>query len=321
MLSCSSNPSNKDMFEVIESDTADDSEIYEQSSEKNTTGVFQQKTTSFIAKNAQIKNNLSERWLELKDISSDKAWNSVQSFLTSLGFLIKESRRDIGFIKTEFMSRREFVPPKAQGFLTKALNSWRPELAEGAFDRIVVRVEFDELHNLTRIYFYHYIIVEPNKEDEASSLSVKTNFSWQIKPFNPMFEAQVLYQAMIFFGAEENSAKQQLNISPLFVKKINGTKMLVSINFKASKEKSWDYFSAMVYRAGWLMSQVKKSHFTTLVILPDNLAEVDNQLVKFKLKTTKINGVQYTNLAVDSASDTPLSANERKYLFKSLGLL
>ena len=136
-----------------------------------------------------------------------------------------------------------------------------------------------------------------------------------------MFEAQVLYQAMIFFGAEENSAKQQLNISPLFVKKINGTKMLVSINFKASKEKSWDYFSAMVYRAGWLMSQVKKSHFTTLVILPDNLAEVDNQLVKFKLKTTKINGVQYTNLAVDSASDTPLSANERKYLFKSLGLL
>lgn len=272
---------------------------------------------NFHSKNAQIKQNLTEKWLELKNISNKDAWLGVQSFFVSLGFSIKEKRLDTGYIKTNFLARTELVPLSTQGPLTRLLNSWRPELAEGANDRLVARIETDDDLGITRVYFYHYMISTSSSSDDYS-----IGGDWIIRPFNPMFEAEALFQAAIFFGSTEEIALQQIKPSSTFIEVVEDEKEFSGVKFKASKEKSWDYFMAMVYRAGWITENIKKSHFTTDVRLSDDSKKIRQKSVNFSFELTIIEGIAYSTLSVSSGdSDLPLTEAERKYLFKKLGLL
>ncbi len=271
---------------------------------------------SSSTKKANVKSNLSGKWLEVEGYSNKKVWLGVQSFLVTMGFSIKEERRNIGFIKTDFIAHKEIVPLDIQEPLTRALNSWRPELAEGGYDRLVARVEFDKEKKLSRVYFYHYMI-----EENAGADDELPTGDWKNKPFNPMFEAEVLYQAAIFFGSNKKTALQQVAMSALLIEDENGDRELSKIRFKAGKEKSWDYFMAMIYRAGWFIEEAKKTHFTAKVSLPKKTKLLSHKQVIFKIKSKKQNGQTYSYLSVDSVNDTPLSVSERKYLFQYLGLL
>lgn len=280
--------------------------------------LAQKSVPNFQSNNAQIKQNLTEKWLELKNISNKDAWLGVQSFFTSLGFSIKEKRLDIGYIKTDFLARTELVPLSTQGPLTRLLNSWRPELAEGANDRLVARIETDEASGITRVYFYHYMISTALESEGFSQ-----GGDWVIKPFNPMYEAEALFQAAIFFGSTDKIALQQIETNTMFIEGVEESeKEFAGINFKASQEKSWDYFMAMVYRAGWTTEDVKKSHFTVNVNLPNDEKNVRQKTVSFAFNVKKIDGKSFSSLSVSSNdSEQPLSEAERKYLFKKLGLL
>lgn len=276
---------------------------------------------NFKADNLQLKNNLSARWLEIEGSNSEEVWQGVQALLVSMGFDIKEQRRDIGFIKTDFLERTEFAPLHAQGVLTRLFNRWRPELARGKHDRIVARIEHNNQQNITKVFFHHHMITEPTKMAVDVRADEFAGSAWQIRSFNPMFEAEMLYQAMIFFGATAEEALQQIKISPLFFEGKHDDE-ITSINFRASKDKSWDYFVAMVHRLGWVIEEVDKANYIAQVSLPKDNQLTRHNLVKFQFKSITTDEVSHSNLTVvNTDAGFSISATERKKLFQALGLL
>ena len=293
---------------------------------------------TYRADMVSINHNLSERWLEVSGLTSEQVWEGVQAFMVSMGFEIKEARKDIGFIRTKFLPRKELVPLDAQGPLTRVLNSWRPELAEGVYDRLIARVTYDENIEATRVYFFHYMISDETQDLDDGFFGSSSSDSWKIRPFNPMIEAEALYQAMIFFGASQQSSLQQIEATESLIELSEGETEFNGLKLHANKDESWNYLVAMIYRANWAIEDMNRSHFVATVRLPDSGKETGGimsslvfwkdkeeavpQIVQFKLTTKGSVNQSYSLLTVHSMDNNqPLSSSEQKHIFKSLGLL
>uniref|UniRef100_Q31FD0 Outer membrane protein assembly factor BamC n=1 Tax=Hydrogenovibrio crunogenus (strain DSM 25203 / XCL-2) TaxID=317025 RepID=Q31FD0_HYDCU len=297
---------------------------------------------TYRADNLMVKSNLSERWLEIKGMSSEKVWQGVQSFLVSLGMPVKEARKDTGFIRTEFVPRKELVPLDDQGPLTKLLNSWRPELADGLYDRLIAQVEYDADKDVTRVYFHHYVVSDPSVADSEDA-AVVVDSGWKVKPYNPLIEAEALYQAMIFFGASQGESLKAIQMTQNQVHSeqddaTNGLKV------DASPAETWSYLKAMLYRSGWFYEHIKPVTKEVWVIVPES-ARKENSLgsklafwrsdddaekyipkrIKFTVETLNEQTPDRSSgslLKVETAeASEPLTREKRHYIFESLGLL
>lgn len=297
---------------------------------------------TYRAENLEVKSNLSERWLEIKGMSSEKVWQGVQSFLVSLGMPIQEARKDTGFIRTEFVPRKELVPLDDQGPLTKILNSWRPELADGIYDRLIAQVEYDAKQKVTRVYFHHYMVSDPSVADSEDA-AVVVDSGWKVKPYNPLIEAEALYQSMIFFGASQGESLKAIQMTE---SQINADQEDFSNGLKvnASPAETWSYLKAMLYRAGWFYEHVKPATKEVWVLVPE-AARKENSLgsklafwrsddevekyipkrIKFTVEALSEQTTERSNgslLKVETAETSePLTSEKRRYIFESLGLL
>jgi outer membrane protein assembly factor BamC len=212
------------------------------------------------------------------------------------------------------------------------LNSWRPELAEGVYDKLIARVETDVNASNTRIYFSHHMLYSPDA-NETRGLSDR----WRIKPYSPEMEAQALYQAMVFFGSTSEKALAQLKVTEKMVEIVDGEE-LQGLSLRADMNKSWSYVQAMVYRANWQMGKVRIAEHQMWIKVPESVKKDDSFLstlafwkdagkedlpetVQLQLTTSETDASQ-TILTVKSAEDNkPLNAQQRRYVFESLGLL
>lgn len=309
------------------------------------TGALEDKyryVPTYRAENLEVKSNLSERWLEIKGMSSEKVWQGVQSFLVSLGMPIQEARKDTGFIRTEFVPRKELVPLDDQGPLTKILNSWRPELADGIYDRLIAQVEYDAKQEVTRVYFHHYMVSDPSVADSEDA-AVVVDSGWKVKPYNPLIEAEALYQSMIFFGASQGESLKAIQMTE---NQINADQEDLSNGLKvhASPAETWSYLKAMLYRAGWFYEHVKPTTKEVWVLVPE-AARKENSLgsklafwrsddeaekyipkrIKFTVEALNEQTPESSNgslLKVETAETSePLTSEKRRYIFESLGLL
>ncbi len=287
---------------------------------------------NFKADGLSIQSNLSERWLEIDSVNSEQVWSGLKRFLESAGFKVGEERKDIGVMKTDYQQRSELVPLDDVGPLTKMLNSWRPELAEGVYDKLIIRVETDLNANKTRVYFSHHMLYSPDA-NEARDLGDR----WRIKPYSPVMEAQALYQAMVFFGSTSEKALAQLKITEKMVEIVDGEEFQ-ALSLRADIEKSWSYVQAMVYRANWQMDKVRIAEHQMWIQVPESAKKEDSflsnlafwkdagkadlpEIVELQLTTSETDSTQ-TILTVKSAEDNkPLNAQQRRYIFESLGLL
>ena len=287
---------------------------------------------NFKSDGISIQSNLSERWLEIDSTNSEEVWSGLKRFYESVGFTIAEERKDIGVMKTAYQQRSELVPLDDVGPLTKMLNSWRPELAEGVYDKYISRVETDVTGNKTRIYFSHHMLYSPDA-NEARDLGER----WRIKPYSPVMEAQALYQAMVFFGSTSEKALAQLKITEKMVEVVDAEEFQ-GLSLRADIEKSWSYVQAMVYRANWQMDKVRIAAHQMWIQVPESAKKEDSFLsslafwkdagkadlpdvVELQLTTSEVDSTQ-TILTVNSTEDSkPLNAQQRRYVFESLGLL
>lgn len=297
---------------------------------------------TYRADHLAVKSNLSERWLEIKGMSSEKVWEGVQSFLVSLGMPIQEARKDTGFIRTEFVPRKELVPLDDQGPLTKLLNSWRPELADGIYDRLIAQVEYDADKDVTRLYFHHYMVSDPSVADSEDS-AVVVDSGWKVKPYNPLIEAEALYQSMIFFGASQGESLKAIQITE---NEINADQEDLNNGLKvnASPAETWSYLKAMLYRSGWFYEHIKPATKEVWVIVPDSARKENSfgsklafwrsdddaekyipKRVKFTIETLNEQTPDRSSgslLRVETAeSSEPLTSEKCRYIFESLGLL
>lgn len=302
---------------------------------QNQPTVTEQKKTipTYQAEGVSIKADLSERWLELDTANSGQVWEGVKRFLETLGMSVNEERKDIGIIKTDYTKRTALVPLDDVGSLTKILNSWRPELAEGIFDRFVVRLNTDEEAGKTRIFFHHHMLYSPD-----TNAAISGSESWKIKPYNPMMEAEALHQAMIFFGSSSEMALAQLEVSGKMVEAFNGEEQLDGLIFNANLSKSWGYLQAMVYRVDWQIEDIDTDNNELWVKIPSTEREEGGFLSKLafwksddksQLPETVVmklsvdeDRADRTFLAVEAKEGaTPLNEARKKALFEKLGLL
>ncbi len=286
---------------------------------------------TFQAEGLAIKSNLSERWLEIETVNSEQVWQNVTRFLHNLGFSIAEERKDIGVLKTEYLKRTELVPLDDVGLITKLLNSWRPELAEGIFDKFVVRVETDENASVTRIYFSHHMLYSPEVNEELSGTE-----RWKIKPYRPEMEAQALYQAMVFFGSSSDKALAQLKVTEQMVELVEGEEFSHLV-LRTSLDKGWSYLQAMIYRADWKVVQSDPAHYSLWVEVPESVKQEKSFLstLAFWKESEQQDLPDIVQLQLKSSDDdsnimltvrspegvTPLDGAQRRYIFENLGLL
>lgn len=286
---------------------------------------------TFQANGVAIKADLSERWLEMTTIDSEEAWRGVQRYFTNAGFEIAEARRDIGIIKTDYIAREELAPTAAEdGPLTRLFNSWRPEIAKGAYDKFIARVETDKTAGVTRVYINHSEMVAPGDRNESLN-----DGNWYVRPYSPVLEAQALYQAMVFFGSSSEQALAQLESTQNMVETLDGEEFN-GLRFKAGMDESWSYLQAMAYRAGWNVHKTSKGNGTMQLDVPNKVREEEGFLSslafwrdraktdlppRVELKLTSADDGSTTLTAYALEEQEPLTAEQRKYLFESLGLL
>jgi len=287
---------------------------------------------NFKAKGVAVKSNLSERWLEIESMNSEQVWASLKRFYASSGFTISEERKDIGVMKTDYLARTELVPLDDVGPITRMLNSWRPELADGVYDKYTSRVETDAAAGLVRVYINHSELYSPDA-NEAREIDRQ----WRIKPYNPVMEAQALYQAMVFFGSSSEKALAQLKITEQMVEVVEGEE-LEGLAFRSSMDQSWSYLQAMIYRASWSIDKVKASHNELWVQVPKTVKEEDSfmsslafwrdsgkkalpDLVKLKLTQSEADAEKVILTVAAPEGVAPLNESQRRYIFESLGLL
>lgn len=287
---------------------------------------------NFKAQGIAMSGNLSERWIEVESENSEQVWSSLKRFFISKGFDLKEERKDIGVMKTDFIARTALVPLDDVGPITKLLNSWRPELADGIYDKYTARVETDMARSVVKVYINHSQVYSPDA-NEARDIDRQ----WRMRPYNPIMEAEALYQAMVFFGSSSEKALAQLKVTEQQVEVVEGTE-LEGLAFRTSMEQGWSYLQAMIYRAAWSIDNVKASQNEIWVKVPNNLREEDSFLssLAFWSDAGKKDLPEVVKLKLSQAEDSkdkvilkvsspegvaPLNEDQRRYIFESLGLL
>lgn len=280
---------------------------------------------AYQAQGVSVQATLCERWLMLEQVEAEKTWEGVQTFLKGLGYPIQEANRATGIIKTEYVARKEIVPLVDVSPLTALFNKWRPETAEGVLDRFVVHVRVEGETQHAQIRFHHHQVFKVEDEDAAV---------YRIKPYDPVKELEMLYQAAIFFGAHQQQALSQVRISAHMKEIVQGEE-LDGLILHVPLSQAWAYMQSMVWRADWQVDQVvperhqmrvrlssqenSKGFFERLAFWREQEKLPDMVILMLK----PVEGVpQQTLLQLDVPEGaTPLTAEEKKKVFAQLGLL
>ena len=280
---------------------------------------------SYKAKGVAVRGNLTARWLALEGVSADTVWEGVQRFLRSLGYEIKEANRATGIIRTAYLPRKEIVPMVDVSPLTRLLNKWRPEVAEGAMDRFTVHVTAKGDSRQAQVLFHHHQVFKQSDDN----IDVYT-----VKPYDPVKELEMLYQSAIFFGASKEAALKQVQVSAHTVEIVQGSE-LRGLKLHAPLSESWAYLQSMIWRADWNVEKVMPERHQMVVNLqPEKEKEGFWSKLAFWRKRNNLpeqviltlaplkGQPNMTLLTVDPVeATTPLTADQRKAIFRQLGLL
>jgi outer membrane protein assembly factor BamC len=276
---------------------------------------------SFKVAGMRVDSNLSERWLHIDKADANDVWERLQKFLNTQGFAIEEARKDIGLIKTQFLARKEIVPKTEMGFLTRVLNSWRAEMAQGALDRLTLRLQSDAQGGLD-VFFRHNMIVEIGDGGAGN---------WRSRPYHPEFEAETLYQALVFLGASKDAAQLQLaSAVKTMESSLNGE--FYGLTFSAGLEETWQHLLSRADRANFSILQADKANGVMQIKLPNSTQTEKGffarlfsgepprlpETIKLSVKTEQ----GKTDVIIPSGTEeATLTAAQRKEIFQHLGLL
>ena len=272
-----------------------------------------------------VQSNLVERWLEIDGKTPAEVWQNMRDFLKLQGFEIEEDRIDIGVIKTGYVARRDLAPVAQEvGVLTRLLNSWRPVLETGIYDRFTLQVESDATREkVVKVYLRHHMMLADSSGDITE---------WSVRPYDPMIETLTLYQAMVFFGATQDDAVEQIRAATYYQEIISGEE-LAGLILGASLSQSWDYLQSMIYRANWTVKKQNSALNEMVVQVPKlkdsskgffaRLFSSNEQPQEVRLKLTRYEDSADKTLLSLSVEDgqTPLTADRRRDVYQALGLL
>jgi outer membrane protein assembly factor BamC len=281
--------------------------------------IIKQDIPSYRADGLSVRNNLSERWLHIDKANSDDMWERLQRFLISQGFAIEEARKDVGVIRTAFLPRREIVPKTEMSILTRVLNAWREETAKGAMDRLTLRVQTDAAGGMD-VFVRHTMLIE----DMDGEMRY-----WRSRPYHPEFEAETIYQSMVFLGASKDVALKQVATT---IKTMSSSldNEFSGLTLQAGMEESWQYVLSLSDRAGFTVASTDRANGIMNIKMPQAVkaekgffnrlfasdkTDVSDVVLKFKAKD------KATDIIVSTANDQVLNAEQKKSVFQKMGIL
>lgn len=279
---------------------------------------------SFQVEKVQVKSNLVERWLEFDDVDVKQVWAGLRQFVQQQGFEIAEERLDLGLIKTKYAARTEQAPVEQElSALSRVFNSWRPELVSGIYDRYSLQVIDVPANNKVKVAIRHHMM-------QADSSGNATD--WVLRPYDTMMESLALYRAMMFFGATQLQAIEQIETVAYYQEILEGEE-LAGLVLAAPRSQAWDYLQAMVYRAEWQVTATRPALYEIWVKTPENTPSSKGffgrlfsgrdlpEVVRLKL-TPFESDADKTMLSLNVTEGvSPLNAEQRRHILTALGLL
>jgi outer membrane protein assembly factor BamC len=269
-----------------------------------------------------LGSNIHQRWLVLEDLSADKAWHAIEQFLVAQGFKIDQQRPELGLITTQYLARSEVAPTEQElGRISRLLNSWRPELAKGVYDRLSVQLVSEQDQVL--VYFYHHMMLADSSSDTTR---------WTLRPYEPMMETLTLYRALLFFGMQQSTALNQIESTAYYQEIFEGEEF-AGLILNAPVSQAWDYLQAMQYRADWQVESANLSQYELWVKTPEISAQNQSffsrlfgrssqpDLVKLSLSSVEAETSQTRLTLTVQSGEKPLKAEQRRQILEALGLL
>jgi len=146
----------------------------------------------------RVARDSSSRWLVIKG-SAQQVWPRLREFFLQNGFLIKREDPRIGIIETDWAENRADIP---QDFITRNISKLFDSIYSAATrDKYRIRLEAGTEAGTTELYLTH------RGAEEVVDQATDTSTIWKPRPSDPELEVEMLRRITIFFGVEENKAR------------------------------------------------------------------------------------------------------------------
>ena len=146
----------------------------------------------------RVARDSSSRWLVIKG-SAQQVWPRLREFFLQNGFLIKREDPRIGIIETDWAENRADIP---QDFITRNISKLFDSIYSAATrDKYRIRLEEGTEVGTTELYLTH------RGAEEVVDQATDTSTIWKPRPSDPELEVEMLRRITVFFGVEENKAR------------------------------------------------------------------------------------------------------------------
>lgn len=143
------------------------------------------------------------RWL-VSDQSPSVLWPRIKEFWIGNGLPLEKDDPRIGIMETRWLENRADIP---DGPIRKLLSKVM-DFAYSAPTRDKFRVRLEKADDGTDIHLTHYGVEEVQVGGATARQS--SEVIWQTRPPDPELEAEMLNRLMVYLGASERRAEQQL---------------------------------------------------------------------------------------------------------------
>ncbi|MCK4742674.1 MAG: outer membrane protein assembly factor BamC [Sulfuriflexus sp.] len=146
----------------------------------------------------RVARDNNSRWLVIKG-SAQQVWPRLREFFLQTGFLIKREDPRIGIIETDWAENRADIP---QDFITRNISKLFDSIYSAATrDKYRIRLEVGTEPGTTELYLTH------RGAEEVVDQTTGSSTIWKPRPSDPELEIEMLRRITIFFGVEENKAR------------------------------------------------------------------------------------------------------------------
>jgi len=150
--------------------------------------------------NVRVMRDKNTRWLVIQG-SPQQVWPRMREFWLQSGLLIKREDPRIGILETDWAENRADIP---QDFITRSISKLFDSIYSAATrDKYRVRLEQGNEAGTTELYLTH------RGAEEVIDQSTGSSTIWKPRPADPELEVEMLRRMMVFFGVEEEKARNQ----------------------------------------------------------------------------------------------------------------
>lgn len=148
----------------------------------------------------------NRRWLVV-DRPPEQLWPRLKEFWTSNGFPLTREDPRVGILETDWLENRADIP---DGPVRAVLKQFL-DFAYSAPTRDKFRVRLERVDGGSEIYLTHYGVEEIVNTPSGRATTSQTSYTtWQERPRDPELEAEMLNRLMVYLGASEQRAREQL---------------------------------------------------------------------------------------------------------------